>query len=129
MVDVEVIIEEYLQAKYQKSIARGNNTSLSNEALLEKLGDFLTVEDLMKLLKVSRPVITKYLKDGELPAAKIGNQYRVYKRDFIKWWNGLVQQNNIKNAEEMYKLFPDPYQGDPMKVKKRGRKPGGYKYK
>jgi len=55
-------------------------------------GMFLTVTDMAELLKVSRFVIDRMLKNGQLPAAKLGGQYRVRTDDFIKWWNEQVKQ-------------------------------------
>ena len=45
-----------------------------------------------EILQVSRPSIDNLLTTGNLPAAKIGKQYRVRTDDFVKWWNGRVQQ-------------------------------------
>lgn len=53
---------------------------------------FLTVTDMAELLKVSRFVIDRMLKNGQLPAAKLGGQYRVRTDDFIKWWNEQVKK-------------------------------------
>lgn len=55
-------------------------------------GAFLTVSDLAELLKVSRFVIDRMLKTGQLPAAKIGGQYRVRTDDLLKWWDQQVKQ-------------------------------------
>ena len=55
-------------------------------------GMFLTVTDMAELLKVSRFVIDRMLKNGELPAAKLGGQYRVKTDDFLKWWDNRVKQ-------------------------------------
>ena len=55
-------------------------------------GVFLTVTDMAELLKVSRFVIDRMLKTGQLPAAKLGGQYRVRTDDFFKWWDHQVKQ-------------------------------------
>ena len=55
-------------------------------------GMFLTVTDMAELLKVSRFVIDRMLKNGQLPAVRLGGQYRVRTDDFIKWWNEQVKQ-------------------------------------
>ena len=55
-------------------------------------GIFLTVNDMAELLKVSRFVIDRLLKSGQLPAAKLGGQYRVRTDDFFKWWDNEVKQ-------------------------------------
>lgn len=58
----------------------------------ERFGVFLTVADLCEILKVSRFVVDRMLRSGELPAAKIGGQYRVYIDDFQKWWEQQVRE-------------------------------------
>lgn len=63
-------------------------------------GMFLTVTDMAELLKVSRFVIDRMLKSGQLPAAKLGGQYRVRTDNFFKWWDKEVekeQRNILKN--------------------------------
>ncbi|MBO4915655.1 MAG: helix-turn-helix domain-containing protein [Oscillospiraceae bacterium] len=61
-------------------------------AVYAEHGVFLTVTDLAELLKTSRFVVDRMLKNGQLPAAKLGGQYRVRTDDFIKWWNEQVKQ-------------------------------------
>ena len=62
------------------------------QSLHDKYGSFLNVQDLCKILKVSRFVIDRMLKKGELPAAKLGGQYRVRTDDLIKWWDEQLKQ-------------------------------------
>jgi len=62
------------------------------ELIFERYDFFLTVADMSELLKVSRFVIDRLLKTGQLPAAKVGGQYRVRTDDFIKWWDRQVRQ-------------------------------------
>lgn len=63
---------------------------------LTEYGLFLTVDDLCQLLKVSRYVVDRLLKNGKIPAAKLGGQYRVRVDDFMKWWDEQVR-NEKKN--------------------------------
>ena len=63
-------------------------------ALINERGLFLTIYDIMDLLKVSRPVADRLLKTGRLPAAKVnGRQYRVRADDFVKWWDHEVSRS------------------------------------
>ena len=48
--------------------------------------------DLTEILKVSRYVVDRLLKTGQLPAAKLGGQYRVRTDDFMKWWDQQVKE-------------------------------------
>lgn len=69
-----------------------NSTITDRELIYEQYGFFLTVADLTELLKVSRFVIDRLLKTGQLPAAKVCGQYRVRTDDFLKWWEQQVKQ-------------------------------------
>jgi excisionase family DNA binding protein len=51
-------------------------------------------------MKISRFVVDRLLKTGQIPAAKLGNRYRVRTDDFLKWWDNQVKQeqkNILKN--------------------------------
>ena len=77
-----------------------NNKAFTPAELYSEYGAFLTVTDLTKIMKISRFVVDRMLKTGQLPAAKLGGQYRVRTDDFLKWWDNLVkqeQQNILKN--------------------------------
>lgn len=69
----------------------GNNSSALSEIYADH-GSFLTVKDLTEILKVSRYVVDRMLKTGQLPAAKLGGQYRVRTDDFVKWWDRQVKE-------------------------------------
>ena len=74
--------------------------SEASSTVFSERGMFLTVTDMAELLKVSRFVIDRMLKSGQLPAAKLGGQYRVRTDDFLKWWDQQVKQeqkNILKN--------------------------------
>jgi len=64
----------------------------ANSTVFSERGMFLTVTDMAELLKVSRFMIDRMLKSGQLPAAKLGGQYRVRTDDFLKWWDQQVKQ-------------------------------------
>lgn len=67
----------------------------------EAMASFMKIEDLMKLLDLSRPTITKLIKSGELPAVRIGNQYRISREDFEEFWHKKV----IEQQEKYRKKF------------------------
>lgn len=76
------------------------NDKITPVGVYSQHGAFLTVTDLMEILKVSRFVVDRMLKNGQLPAAKLGGQYRVRTDDFLKWWDNQVKQeqkNILKN--------------------------------
>lgn len=43
--------------------------------------EIYSVNDVMELLKVSRPTVHKWIRKGELKAAYLGNQYRIRQCD------------------------------------------------
>jgi excisionase family DNA binding protein len=67
------------------------------EVLLGALGDLaegravsiadadeeLTTHEAAELLNVSRPHLTKLLKEGKIPSHKVGSHHRVYRRDVL----------------------------------------------
>jgi excisionase family DNA binding protein len=49
--------------------------------------DWLSVADLCEYMGVSTFVITRVLRSGELPAVKMGREWRVSRIDFEDWLN------------------------------------------
>ena len=47
----------------------------------------LKVKDVAEALQVSKRMVQKYITSGQLKAHVVGNQYRVFGRDLIKFWN------------------------------------------
>lgn len=85
-------------------MAESNPSSFCVSAVYAERGMFLTVADLTELLKVSRFVVDRMLKTGQLPAAKLGGQYRVRTDDFIKWWNEQVKQEQKNILKDCLRL-------------------------
>lgn len=86
------------------SVGEPNPSSYCVSAVYAEHGMFLTVSDLTGLLKVSRYVVDRMLKTGQLPAAKLGGQYRVRTDDFIKWWNEQVKQEQKSIMKDCLRL-------------------------
>ena len=52
--------------------------------MLENYPDILTPEEVMEILGISRNLLYKMMRSGELPAFKVGGKlWRVRKRDLI----------------------------------------------
>jgi excisionase family DNA binding protein len=49
--------------------------------------DWLSVADICEYMGVSTFVVTRVLRSGELPAVKMGREWRVARRDFEDWLN------------------------------------------
>ena len=52
--------------------------------------ELLSVEEMTRILKVSRPTIQRWCRDRKLPAAKIGKAYRIRREDLDKWYEGKL---------------------------------------
>ena len=58
--------------------------------MLEQYDEVLTFEDVKQIIKVSRPELTRMLKQQELKGIKLsGNTWRILKQDLISF----LQQN------------------------------------
>jgi len=55
--------------------------------------ELLSVEEMTRILKVSKPTIQRWCRDRKLPAAKIGKAYRVRKEDLEKWFEGKLLES------------------------------------
>ena len=47
--------------------------------------ELLTLEELAKYLKISKPTLYKMVEKGKIPALKIANQWRFKKSDINRW--------------------------------------------
>ena len=53
-------------------------------------GELLSVEEMTRVLKVSKATIQRWCRDRKLPAAKIGKAYRIRKEDLDRWYEGKL---------------------------------------
>jgi excisionase family DNA binding protein len=52
----------------------------------ERRGDtFLTAEDVLSYLRVNARTVYRLIRDGELPAVRVGRQWRFKQRDLDRW--------------------------------------------
>ncbi len=47
--------------------------------------DFLTIEEIAERLRVKVYTVRIWIRKGELPAYKVGRDYRIRKEDFEEW--------------------------------------------
>jgi excisionase family DNA binding protein len=47
--------------------------------------ELITLKELSKYLKISRPTLYKMVENGKIPALKIANQWRFKKDDITNW--------------------------------------------
>lgn len=69
------------------SVASGNNTpQKSKDAITERLLTY-TLTELESILGVTHRTLLQYVKDGRLPAKKIGGKWRVTAENLEKFVN------------------------------------------
>jgi excisionase family DNA binding protein len=52
--------------------------------------ELLSVDDVTKILRISKCTAQRWCRDRRLPAAKIGKAYRIRKQDLDKWYEGKL---------------------------------------
>jgi excisionase family DNA binding protein len=67
--------------------------------------DLLTIGDVKKELNVSDKVVRTLIKNNELPAAKIGGEYRIAKSDLSTYFRSKVLE--LKKINHSKKLRKD----------------------
>ncbi len=55
--------------------------------MFDKYSEILSFKDVCKILNISRPTLSRYLKSGKLKGFKLGNKrlWKIYKKDLIKF--------------------------------------------
>ena len=61
--------------------------------------DWLSVADICEYMEVSTFVVTRVLRSGELPAVKMGREWRVSKADFEDWLNAQRLASRLAGRE------------------------------
>ena len=61
--------------------------------------DWLSVADICEYMEVSTFVVTRVLRSGELPAVKMGREWRVSRTDFEDWLNAQRLASQLSGRE------------------------------
>ena len=61
--------------------------------------DWLSVADICEYMGVSTFVVTRVLRSGELPAVKMGREWRVSRRDFEDWLNAQRLESQARQSQ------------------------------
>jgi len=57
--------------------------------------ELLSVDDITRILRISKVTAQRWCRDRRLPAAKIGKSYRIRKEDLDKWYEGKLLEHTI----------------------------------
>jgi len=64
------------------------------------VGQILTVKELAKYLKLTEVTIYNYVKDGKIPARRVGNRWR-FDKDKIDKMLGRKRKKMVKNRSRL----------------------------
>jgi excisionase family DNA binding protein len=55
-------------------------------------GELLSVDDVTRILRISKGTAQRWCRDRRLPAAKIGKEYRIRREDLDDWFEGKLRE-------------------------------------
>ena len=58
---------------------------IKNKVHIHNMEELLTLKELSKYLKISKPTLYKMVEKGKIPALKIANQWRFKNEDINSW--------------------------------------------
>jgi PTS system nitrogen regulatory IIA component len=67
--------------------------SLPNGEVMDKIDKWLTIDELADYIKMSRTKLYGMAKRGEVPASKIGNQWRFDREEIDQWMKAHATGN------------------------------------
>ena len=56
-----------------------------NKVYIHNMEELLTLKELSRYLKISKPTLYKMAEKGKIPSLKIANQWRFKKEDISTW--------------------------------------------
>lgn len=57
--------------------------------------ELLSVDDITRILRISKGTAQRWCRDRRLPAAKIGKEYRIRKEDLNKWYERKLREQVV----------------------------------
>ncbi len=55
--------------------------------------ELLSVDDITRILRISKVTAQRWCRERRLPAAKIGKSYRIRKEDLDRWYEGKLLEH------------------------------------
>ncbi len=55
--------------------------------------ELLSLDDITRILRISKVTAQRWCRDRRLPAAKIGKSYRIRKEDLDRWYEGKLLEH------------------------------------
>lgn len=74
--------------------------SLPNGEVMDKIDKWLTIDELAGYIKMSRTKLYGMAQRGEIPASKIGTQWRFDRDEIDQWMKAHATGNVISNNKD-----------------------------
>ena len=65
----------------------------------------LSVRDVVRLFKVPEKTVYHWIKENDLPAVKVGEQYRFGRTELLEWARSIALQASLKATIECMRSF------------------------
>lgn len=75
----------FMGAQGYLSLSNFHYESLPNGEVMDKIDKWLTIDELAAYIKMSRTKLYGMAQRGEVPASKIGNQWRFDREEIDQW--------------------------------------------
>lgn len=62
--------------------------------------EILTVEQAAEYLQVHKMTVYRYIREGMLPAAKLGKMYRLFRRDVEAFVDAMKQHPGVESSRK-----------------------------
>ncbi len=56
------------------------------------MDEMLTLKETMEIIKVSRNTMYLLVRDGAIPARKVGSEWRIMRSNLVTWMNEVTNQ-------------------------------------
>lgn len=79
-----------------------NDLPVYNQSVIEEImvqDKWLTIDELSEYLKMGRTKLYRMTQDGEIPASKVGNQWRFDREEIDEWMKIQRPAAYIKNRK------------------------------
>jgi len=67
---------------------------------VKKMEKLLTTREIANLFRINPATVARWIRLNELPAIKIGRQYRIHQKDFAEFLNKINKSEKAKKVNK-----------------------------
>ena len=53
----------------------------------------MSVDDMAETLQLNKATVQRWIREGRIPAKRLGKEYRITRQEFIDWYNNYRQED------------------------------------